>query len=412
MHENGMKRIHVICMLSTLFIFSNTLSSCGGGGGAGTNNAGGSLISIEITPTNPSVACGTTQQLTATGKYSNGTTSNMTSLVSWTSSNTEVSTVNNAGLAVSGAAGTTTITATSGSISGSSTLTITSAKLVSIAVFPTNPSIAKGTAQQFTAMGTYSDSTTQNLTNSVTWASSATNVATISNAAGSNGLAVSVTAGTTTITATSGSISGSSTLTITPATLVSIEVFPTNPSIAKGTTHQFTATGIYSDSTKQNLTNSVTWASSAMNVATISNAAGSNGLAVSVTAGTTTITATSGSISGSTTLTITSAKLVSIAVFPTNPSIAKGTTQQFTAMGTYSDSTTQNLTNSVTWASSATNVATISNAAGSNGLAVSVSAGTTTITATSGSISGSSTLTITPATLVSIAVFPTNPSIA
>ena len=39
------------------------------------------------------------------------------------------------------------------------------------------------------------------------------------------------------------------------------------------------------------------------------------------------------------------ASLVSIAVTPANPSIAKGTTQQFTATGTYSDSSTQNLTN-------------------------------------------------------------------
>ncbi|MEK7850459.1 MAG: hypothetical protein AAB275_01125, partial [Deltaproteobacteria bacterium] len=37
----------------------------------------------------------------------------------------------------------------------------------------------------------------------------------------------------------------------TPPTLASIEVNPTNTSIAIGTTQQFTATGIYSDSTKQ-----------------------------------------------------------------------------------------------------------------------------------------------------------------
>ena len=87
-------------------------------------------------------------------------------------------------------------------------------------------------------------------------------VATISNAAGSNGLATSVSAGSTTITAASGSISGSTTLTVTPATLVSIEVTPANPSIAKGTSKQFTATGTYSDNTTQNLTTAVTWSSS------------------------------------------------------------------------------------------------------------------------------------------------------
>jgi hypothetical protein len=92
---------------------------------------------------------------------------------------------------------------------------------------------------------------------------------------------------------------------------------------------------------------------------------------------------------------VTAATLVSIAITPTNPSIAKGTTQQFTATGTYTDSTTQNLTTAVTWGSSTTAVGTISNAAGSKGLASAIAAGSTTITAISGSKSGTTTLTVT-----------------
>ncbi len=92
---------------------------------------------------------------------------------------------------------------------------------------------------------------------------------------------------------------------------------------------------------------------------------------------------------------MTPATLVSLAVTPANPSIADGTTKQFTATGTYSDGTTQNLTTTAAWSSSYTSVATISNASGSNGLATAVGAGTTTITAASGSVSGSTTLTVT-----------------
>ena len=100
--------------------------------------------------------------------------------------------------------------------------------------------------------------------------------------------------------------------------------------------------------------------------------------------------------------------LISIAVQPTNPSIALGTNMQFTATGTYSDNTTQDLTTAVTWSSSAASVATISNDAGSNGKATAVSAGTTTITATSsGSISGSTLLTVQPTKMnVTIALTP------
>jgi hypothetical protein len=90
-----------------------------------------------------------------------------------------------------------------------------------------------------------------------------------------------------------------------PPTLLSITVSPTNPSIGVGATQQFTATGTYSDNSTQNLTTAVTWSSAAQSVATISNAAGSKGIATSVAAGTTTITAVSGSILGTTVLTVT-----------------------------------------------------------------------------------------------------------
>src|SRR5271157_4374134 len=152
-----------------------------------------------------------------------------------------------------------------------------SAGLVSIAVTPANPSIAAGKQQQFTATGTYSDGSKQNLTNSTTWTSSATSVATVS----SGGLATGVAAGSTTIQATSGSINGSTGLTVTAPVLVSIAVTPINPSIAARNQQQFTATGTYSDGSKQNLTNSTTWTSSATSVATVS----SGGLATGVAAG-------------------------------------------------------------------------------------------------------------------------------
>ncbi|MGB7865327.1 MAG: Ig-like domain-containing protein, partial [Candidatus Sulfotelmatobacter sp.] len=95
------------------------------------------LVSIAVTPGSASVAAGYTQQFTATGTYSNGTTQNLTTTASWTSSNTSVATIKaKTGLATSVAQGTTTITATSGKISGSATLTVTAAVLTSIAVSP------------------------------------------------------------------------------------------------------------------------------------------------------------------------------------------------------------------------------------------------------------------------------------
>ena len=84
--------------------------------------------------------------------------------------------------------------------------------------------------------------------------------------------------------------------------------------------------------------------------------------------------------------------LTSIAVTPANPTNSMGTTQQFTATGTYSDSSTQNITSPLKWMSSSTGVATIN----ASGLAKGVTAGTTTISATLGRVSGHTTLTILP----------------
>jgi uncharacterized protein YjdB len=369
------------------------------------------LVTIDVEPTAPSIAVGATQQFTATGVYSDLSTHDISAMVTWTSGTPATATINASGLATGVANGTTTITATLGAVNGTALLTVTTAALVSIAVTPVAPSIAKGTTQQFTAMGTYTDLTTHDLTTQVTWSSSLVATATISNAAGSRGLATAAAVGATTITATLGTISGTAALTVTPATLVSIAVTPTNPSIPLGLTKQLTATGTYTDASTQDLTALVTWNSGTAATATVSNAPGSQGLATSVATGTTVITATQGTTSGTTTLTVTAAALTSIQVTPTNPSVALGNDQQFTAMGVYTDGSHTDLTATATWASGTTAVASISNAAGSQGLAHPVATGTSLISATSGAISGSTTLTVTPAALVSIAVTPTNPAI-
>jgi len=82
------------------------------------------LNSIAITPLNPSITAGSTQQFRATGTYSDNSTQDITSQVSWSSSKTAVATVNSAGLATAIAGGSATITATQGTASGSTTLTV------------------------------------------------------------------------------------------------------------------------------------------------------------------------------------------------------------------------------------------------------------------------------------------------
>ena len=361
-------------------------------------NAGTNLVSIAVSPSGPTIPVNTTQQFSATGNYSDGSSRDLTLLVSWGSSVSSVATIDANGNATGMASGTSTISATLGSITDSTGLTVSAPTISSIVVTPGDLTVGIGIAQQYTATAIYTNGSSQDLSSGVTWSSSLASVASIDN----TGLATTLSSGQTTIMATVGSFSDTSTLTVVPAKLLSIAVKPSPATIAVGTKQQFTATGSFDDGSTQVLT-SVTWSSSATNIAEID----SSGMATGTGVGTATISAKSGSITGTATLNVTGATLTAITVTPANPSMAIGTTLQFAATGTFSDSSHQDITSSVLWSSSAPAVATINN----QGLANSASTGTAKITATLGSVSGFTTLTVSNVSLVSITINPANPRI-
>lgn len=80
--------------------------------------------SITVTPANPTVAPGATQQFTATANYADTSTLDVTGQVTWSSGTTSVATISTAGLASGVAVGASTITATLGTVSGDTTLTV------------------------------------------------------------------------------------------------------------------------------------------------------------------------------------------------------------------------------------------------------------------------------------------------
>lgn len=382
-------------------------------GEAGATVTSAVLRALSVTPATASVAKGLTRAFTARGTYSDGATADVTTLVTWSSSNESVAKVSNAtgsnGLAQALGLGTTTIQAATAGLSAPATLTVSAATLTALQVSPTTPSIPNGNSTVFGATGIYSDGSRQDLTQSATWTSSDPAIAEVSNATGSRGLTLAKAPGATTIAAAFGGQSASTRLTVTAATLRAIQVTPTNTRLAAGFSRPYAATGIYSDNSTADLTGSVTWSTAAGAIATVSNASGSRGVVSGVAAGSTDVIAQSGEVSGRTPVIVTSATLTAIGVTPAAPGIPLGTTQAFTATGTFSDSTVQDLTTQVSWTSSSTDVATISNSAGSQGLATSKSVGNTTIAAARGAISGSTPLTVTAATLTRITVTP-NPA--
>ena len=83
-----------------------------------------SLVSISITPGSAALTVGGTQQLTATANYSDGSSTNISSSSTWTSSNSTIATVNSTGLVGAAVAGTVTITASSNNQSATATVAV------------------------------------------------------------------------------------------------------------------------------------------------------------------------------------------------------------------------------------------------------------------------------------------------
>ncbi len=158
------------------------------------------LDSIQITPVAQSLTVGQTTQYSATATYGNAkhpSTQDITSGVTWTSTTPAVATVNSSGVATAVSAGTTTITASATAYNGpttsSATLAVTGSaagtggssggSILSLTIIPSGIVFGSLTESgQFLAIGTYStEPTVRDVTNSVTWLTSAPNVFPVSN---------------------------------------------------------------------------------------------------------------------------------------------------------------------------------------------------------------------------------------
>lgn len=365
-------------------------------GSAAVVVAGTSCETVNVSPDPADVAAGTTVRLTATCSMSDGTSLNVTSSAAWDSDDDTIAAVDNVapnhGRVHGMAPGTTAVNATyrnadGSDVTGSATVNVTGGVLESISIEPALPDdLPVGNTEDFIAWGHYSDGATLDITDSVTWDSSDDAIATVSNAAGTEGRTTGEGAGTATITATdtdTGEV-GSVVLDVTDAVIESINVTPADPTVAIGFTVGYTATATMSDGAIVDVTDSVTWSPGDDTIATISNAAGTEGVATGQAAGTTTITATDPAtgVPGTADITVTSAILTGIVITPAGGAgspydTREGETTQFTAEGTFSDGSTQDITEDCTWdvINAAPSDGTVSNAPGTKGLFTAVTAG-------------------------------------
>jgi hypothetical protein len=373
--------------LALLILLSPCLVGCGGT--VAMTSSTPQLTALEVSPQNSTIALGQTMQFKATGEFSDGSSKDETSTAVWTSSDSGVASVAATGLATSLSVGNARMTASVGTISGSTALAVAKSSIVSIAIDPSALSIPLGAAAQLKATATYTDKSTQDVTNSVTWATSQPDIAVVS----SSGLTASKSVGAASITATSGSINASCKLNVLPPALASIAVEATRSTIPLGATAQLTAVGTYTNGSAQNLTKSVTWSSASDLVVSVS----STGVADARKLGTSVVTAATAGISGSITLTASPAALTSISISPANPAIPLTASLQLAATGTFTDGSTQNLTSSATWEVVNAAIVSVSGAGGATALEV----GSTAVDATLAGITGSTTITVQPIAAVS-----------
>ncbi|MBD1574004.1 hypothetical protein HC725_12075, partial [Vibrio sp. S17_S38] len=282
------------------------------------------ITSIQVTPSPVKVAKGQTQQLTATATYSDATSSDISSSVTWEPANSTTVTVSSTGLLLGDEVGSTTLTASKDGITSNTVDVNVSVAVIitSIQVTPSPVKVAKGQTQQLIATATFSDTTSSDISSSVTWTPIDTATATVS----STGLLSAVEVGNTTLTATKDGVTSNTVdVNVSAAVITAIQVTPSPVNIAKGQTQQLTATATFSDTTSSDISSSVTWTPIDTATATVSSTGSLSGDGV----GSTTLTASKDGITSNTVdVNVSAAVITSIQVTPSPVNVVKGQTQQ------------------------------------------------------------------------------------
>lgn len=371
--------------------------ACGGGSSGGSPPPATRTLSLlAVTPADQTLAAGATLQLTATGTYSDGSTTDLTTEATWSSSDLAVATMS--GRTATGvAAGTTRIRATLGAVSGETGLTVTVPKtLTRIAVAPADSTLGVGAMQDYTATGTYSDATTGDVTGQVTWTSSSTAVATMAGRT-----ATGVAAGTTRVRATLGAVWGDTGLTVIAGAFVAMRIDPGLPVVGVGETlplrcYARTAAGA-------EVPVLASWSTSDGTVASVGAASGA---VTGVKVGAATLTAHHPELPAvSVTVTVSATHLERVAMAGLQPvHLAVGNRGAVALDGFYSDGSEADVTELARWTSDAPGVVAVSDLPGSKGVLDARSPGTAHVTGAVGGLAASATVHVAPGALAFVNV--------
>ncbi|MEZ6930081.1 beta strand repeat-containing protein [Aeromonas sp. S16(2024)] len=359
-------------------------------------NATVNSIQVVLNGGSGNLAKGSSVQFKAQAVLSDGSTLDVSSQAAWFSSDQTKVTINAQGLATGVAVGTSTISASlNGVTSAGTVLTVTNATVSQIQITPPSLTLAKGTKGKLTAIATYSDNSTQDISNQVVWNSSNIGVATIN----LSGEVSAVSNGSATLTGSVGAVTSNSvSLNVTNASVNQIDLSATASTLAAGTKAQLTAVASYSDGSSQNITPLVSWSSSDSDVATVS----TSGEVTAVFPGTAVITGSFGGQISTLTVTVTAATVSAIQISTPLTSLALGTNGQLKALATYSDDTLVDVTSQISWSSSAPTLVSVD----ANGQIKALAVGSAVISGSLGGTSATINIAATAATLTGLTIDP------
>jgi hypothetical protein len=196
----------------------------------------------------------------------------------------------------------------------------------------------------------------------------------------------------------------------TAAKLQSIQVTPDSQFMIVGTRGYFTATGVYSDGSKQDVSRLARWSSSDTSIATVRKDGRGAGLVDAMRPGVAYITATYRGVRESVAVLPTYGQLREITLLPHDPQITRNSTLAFKAIGNYGD-ILQDITASVSWRASNPNVASVGATRGHEGMTRAFNVGDSVISASLDGLVTQSQLLVTNESLQSIILTPENPTI-
>ena len=342
------------------------------------------LTDITVTPSSATLMVGETKGFVATALDQDGNT--MPGIdIAWSSSDPTVGAIDDDGVFTALAAGTATVTAASGDIAGTATVTVSDEEpvLTSLNVTPPRATLAAGDSLKFIVTARDQNGNVMPA-GAVAWTSSDPAAGTIDD----DGVFTALAAGTTTVTATSGEVAATAAVTVIAAEpeFGMVVLSPPEVTLETGDTLQFEAVAFNSYGETVPAA-ALTWASSDPAAGTIDD----DGVFTALAAGTTTVTAASGDIAGTAVVTVSSDEpvLSRIAITPPAITLNAGDEETFVATA-YDQHGTAMPADAVAWASSDPAAGTIDD----GGLFIALDAGTTTITATADGITGAADVTV------------------